>query len=196
MKSDLTWNLKYIYKPFIDQIFHFDWSKNYICLFKITQWHILSVRECATWTYACLPWYLGSFLTWSEPFWRTPVLDKYQPLLLLLLPYHLSWGIAMVSSLLSPLSDTVLHSSPPKITVSEKPATSQKKTQLGFTKKPSWTSPLLQKSIPLAASVAILLWSNPGILQEFLFSNYFIYTQNDVVLIMNWVHSTELVNFD
>ncbi|XP_034680105.1 uncharacterized protein LOC117910071 isoform X2 [Vitis riparia] len=67
----------------------------------------------------------------------------------------------MVSSLLSPLSDTVLHSSPPKITVSEKPTTPQKKTQLGFTKKPSWTSPLLQKSIPLAASVAILLWSNP-----------------------------------
>ena len=91
----------------------------------------------------------------------------------------------MVSSLLSPLSDTVLHSSPPKITVSEKPTTPQKKTQLGFTKKPSWTSPLLQKSIPLAASVAILLWPNPGILQEFLFSNYFIYTQNDVVLIMN-----------
>ncbi|XP_019077021.1 uncharacterized protein LOC100252601 isoform X2 [Vitis vinifera] len=67
----------------------------------------------------------------------------------------------MVSSLLSPLSDTVLHSSPPKITVSEKPTIPQKKTQLGFTKKPSWTSPLLQKSIPLAASVAILLWSNP-----------------------------------
>ncbi|CBI27254.3 hypothetical protein VitviT2T_000069 [Vitis vinifera] len=68
----------------------------------------------------------------------------------------------MVSSLLSPLSDTVLHSSPPKITVSEKPTIPQKKTQLGFTKKPSWTSPLLQKSIPLAASVAILLWSNPA----------------------------------
>jgi hypothetical protein len=56
-------------------------------------------------------------------------------------------------------------------TLSEKLTTPQKKVQFGITKRDtkfscSLSSPpsynILQKSVPLAASIAILLWSTPG----------------------------------
>ncbi|OVA00730.1 hypothetical protein BVC80_9083g14 [Macleaya cordata] len=88
----------------------------------------------------------------------------------------------MVSSSCLLFTNSVSHLSPITITVSEKNTNSQKNLNICFSKRqpkspltsnsPSSSSQLLglQKLVPLAASVAILFWSNPvnaGILSGF-----------------------------
>ncbi len=98
---------------------------------------------------------------------------------------------SMASSSFSPLSQF----SSTSFTVCERPTNHKKKIQIGCTLKltsstgssfPLPSCQVLHKSLPLAASVVVLLWSNPGNQIDLYSQLYFISLSNiDIVLVCN-----------